>query len=90
MRNKQTNRKANKKTHNFFTFQEEKRLYLGYFIADMLTITVESIFEGSYLEEVTSQTMSQTMNIVQVANLSVLIHRILSFTVATDRLSKAI
>lgn len=56
----------------------------------MLTITVESIFEGSYLKEITSQTMSQTMNTVRVANLSVLIHTILSFTVATGRLSKAI
>lgn len=54
----------------------------------MFTITVESIFKGSYLEQITSQTTSQTMNAVQVATLSMLIYTILSFPMKTGRHSK--
>lgn len=72
------------------SWQEEKILIVGYFILDMVTTTVQSIFKGSYLEEITSQATSQRMNTVQVANLSVFIHTIISFTVATGRLPKAI
>lgn len=72
------------------SWQEEKILIVGYFILDMVTTTAQSIFKGSYLEEITSQTTSQRMNTVQVANLSVFIHTIISFTVATGRLPKAI
>lgn len=54
----------------------------------MFTITVESIFKGSYLEQITSQTTSQTMNAVQVATLSMLIYTMLSFPMKTGRHSK--
>lgn len=68
--------------------QEKKGLSLGYFILYMFTITVVSIFKGSYLEQITSQTTSQTMNAVQVATLSMLIYTILSFPMKTGRHSK--
>lgn len=68
--------------------KKKKGLSLGYFILYMFTITVESIFKGSYLEQITSQTTSQTMNAVQVATLSMLIYTILSFPMKTGRHSK--
>lgn len=68
--------------------QEKKGLSLGYFILYMFTITVISIFKGSYLEQITSQTTSQTMNAVQVATLFMLIYTILSFPMKTGRHSK--
>jgi len=68
--------------------EKKKGLSLGYFILYMFTITVESIFKGSYLEQITSQTTSQTMNAVQVATLSMLIYTILSFPMKTGRHSK--
>lgn len=68
--------------------QEKKGLSLGYFILYMFTITVVSIFKGSYLEQITSQTTSQTMNAVQVATLFMLIYTILSFPMKTGRHSK--
>lgn len=55
---------------------------------DMLASTVKSIFRGSYLEQITSQTTSQRMNAVQVATLSVLIYTILYFPMETGRHSK--
>lgn len=68
--------------------EKKKGLSLGYFILYMFTITVESIFKGSYLEQITSQTTSQTMNAVQVATLSMLIYTMLSFPMKTGRHSK--
>lgn len=68
--------------------KKKKGLSLGYFILYMFTITVESIFKGSYLEQITSQTTSQTMNAVQVATLSMLIYTMLSFPMKTGRHSK--